>query len=103
MRSAAYLPRQLPAALGFELAALSPRAVNLAGRVPAGKRDDGRDEREYKRADCGDDLQHDDDSDDNRDHGEHCSHVADYRTPSRPGAMNLPTALAPMASRKPSA
>lgn len=78
--SVACLPRQLRAALGFELAALSPRAVNLACRVAAGKRDDRWNEREYKRTDCGDDLQHDNDSDDDRDHDEDCSHALDYRT-----------------------
>ena len=79
--AAASLPRQLRAALGFELAALSPRAVNLADRVPAAKGNDGRDEREYKRADHRDHLQHDDHGNDSRDHNENCSHGADYRTP----------------------
>jgi hypothetical protein len=71
---------QLPAPLGFELAALSPRAVNLADGVPATERDDGRDERKYERADGGDDLQHDNDGDDDRDHDKNCSHGDDYRT-----------------------
>jgi hypothetical protein len=89
--SAACLLGQLPAALGFEVAALSPRALNLACRVPAAECDDGRDEREYKRADRGDDLQHEDDSDDRHDHGKNCSNGADYRTPLRPGTVDLPT------------
>jgi hypothetical protein len=71
---------QLAAAPSFELAALSPRAVNLAGRVPAGKCDEGPGKREYKGAYYGDHLQYDDDRDDNCDHGENCSHVTDYRT-----------------------
>ena len=77
---AARLARQLAGAPSFELAALSPRAVNLAGRVPAGKCDEGRGKREYKRAYYSDHLQYHDDSDDNCDHGENCSHVIDYRT-----------------------
>ncbi len=68
------LPGQLPAALGFELTALSPRAVNLAGRITASKGDDGRDEGEHKRADGGDDLQDDYDSNNDRNHGENCFH-----------------------------
>jgi DNA-binding transcriptional ArsR family regulator len=71
---------QLSAALGFELAPLSPSTVNLADRVPATKRDDGRDEREYKRADRGDHLQHDDDRDHCSDNDENAFHSADYRT-----------------------
>ena len=51
--------------------------MNLAGGVPAAECDDGRDEREYERADCGDDLQHDDDGDDGRDYGKNCFHGAD--------------------------
>ena len=68
--------------------------MNLANRVATGKRDDGRDERKYKRTDCGDHLQHDDDSNDDRRYDENCSHVVDYRSPTRPGAINLLTALA---------
>jgi len=74
-----WLLGQLPAALGFELAALSPRAVNLTGSVPAAECDDGRHECEYERADRGDDLQHDDDGDDGRDYGKDCFHRVDYR------------------------
>jgi hypothetical protein len=70
---------QLRAALGFELTARPPRAVDLADRVPAGKGDDGRDEREYKSADRDDDLEHDDDGDDSCDYDNGCSHDADYR------------------------
>ena len=88
--SAASLLGQPPGAFGFELAALSPRAVNLTNRVAAAESDDGRDEREDKRADRGDDLQHDDHSDDSRDDDENCFHVADYRTPPGPGVVNLP-------------
>jgi len=91
------LPWQLGSALGLELAALSPRPVNLAHRVPATKRDDGRDEREDKRADRSDDLQHDDDGDDGRDHGKNRTHVADYKAPLRPRPANLPTRSARLA------
>ncbi|MGH2843060.1 MAG: hypothetical protein ACRDKL_05670 [Solirubrobacteraceae bacterium] len=80
--SAGCLLGQLRAALGIELAPLSPRAVNLADRVPAAKRDNGRDEREHKRTDRSDDLQHNDDSDDSHDHDENGPHDADYRTAS---------------------
>lgn len=79
---AAWLLGQLPAALGFKLAPLSPRAVNLTGRVPAAECDDGRDESEYERADRGNDFQHHDDGDDGRDDGNDCFHGADYRIPA---------------------
>lgn len=84
--SAACLLGQLSPAPGFELPALSPCAVDLADRIPAGQCDDGRDEREYQCADCDDDLQHDDDGDDSRDHDKSCSHPTDYRAPPRPVA-----------------
>jgi hypothetical protein len=103
----ACLLSQLTAALGFELAALSPGAVNLAGRVPAAECDDCRDERKYERADRGDDLQHEDDDDDGGDHGKNCSHRADYRTrfdrePSQTVFLSEGALRSPMAALHPS-
>jgi hypothetical protein len=78
--SPAALPGQLRAVLGFELATLSPRTVNLADCVATAERDDGRDGREYEHADRGDDLEHDDHSDDRHDHKKNCLHGSDYMT-----------------------
>jgi hypothetical protein len=73
------LPGQLAGMLGFEFATLSPRTVNLADRVSTRERDDSRDAREHKHADCGNNLQYDDHGDDRHDHGEDSLHGADYR------------------------
>ena len=77
--SMACLLRQLLAAFSFELAALSPRSMDLADRIAATQGDDGRNERQHERADRRDDLQHDDHGDDGRDDGDNCFHATDYR------------------------